>query len=209
MGTEETFEVLYRGPLITKAHKALIILHGRGGTASGILGLAELLCENQFYIAAPQAPQNVWYPHRFMSEEKLNEPYLTTSVENIKKLIDETAKHIPTNQIYLAGFSQGACLALEVSARFATQYGGIIAFTGGLIGQTLDKTKYQGNFEGTKIFISNGDQDPHIPLIRSGQSKELLETMGAHVTLKVYKDRPHTITEDEILWVKKNILLTK
>jgi len=97
-------------------------------------------------------------------------------------------------------------LALEVASQFALKYGGIMAFTGGLIGKTIDETKYQGNFEGTKVFISDGDNDPHIPLIRAQQSKALLERLGAEVTLKVYKGRAHIITEDEIQFAKENIL---
>lgn len=202
-------EVLHQGPLITKATKALILLHGRGGTAKGILSLADSLCDDNFYIAAPQAVDNVWYPYSFLKEESLNEPYLSLSVKGIKDLIDQIATHIPKHQIFIAGFSQGACLALEISARFATKYGGIAAFTGGLIGSTIDEEKYQGDFEGTKVFISNGDHDPHIPLIRSEQSKELMEKQGAHVTLKVYEGTPHTITEDEIRFVRKTIFSIK
>jgi phospholipase/carboxylesterase len=198
-------EVLHQGFLITQAHKALILLHGRGGTARGILSLADRLCDPNFYIVAPQATNSIWYPYSFMSEERMNEPYLSLSVKGIKDLIDQVARHIPKSQIYIVGFSQGACLALEVTTRFATKYGGIVAFTGGLIGGTINEDKYQGNFEGTNVFISNGDQDPHIPLIRSKQSKELIEKMEAHVTLKIYEGRPHTITEDEIRFVKANI----
>lgn len=199
-------EVLHQGPLVTKASKALILLHGRGGTAKSILGLANRLCDDAFYIAAPQATNNTWYPHSFMEEERANEPYLSLSIKGIKDLIDQTARHIPNDQIYIIGFSQGACLALEVSTRFAARYGGIVAFTGGLIGSHINEDKYHGDFEETKVFISNGDQDPHIPLIRSKESKELMEKMNAHVILKVYGNRPHTIIEDEITFVKSNIL---
>lgn len=198
-------EVLHQGHLATKASKALILLHGRGGTAKSILGLANRLCDDAFYIVAPQATNNTWYPYSFMEEERANEPYLSLSIKGIKDLIDQTARHIPKNRIYILGFSQGACLALEVSTRFATKYGGIVAFTGGLIGSNINEEKYQGDFEGTNVFISNGDQDPHIPLIRSEQSKELIEKMNAYVTLKIYEGRPHTITEDEIKFVKANI----
>lgn len=198
-------EVLYQGPLITKASKAVILLHGRGGTAHSILSLADRLCNSNFYVAAPQATNSSWYPYSFMAEDKLNEPYLTASVKEINELIEQTAQYIPKHQIFIVGFSQGACLALEVTTRFAEKYGGIVAFTGGLIGSAIDESKYRGHFEGTKVFISNGDQDPHIPLIRSQQSKGIMESLGAHVTLKVYKGRPHTINEDEIEFVKENI----
>lgn len=198
-------EVLYQGPLITKATKAAIFLHGRGGTAHSILSLADRLCDSNFYVAAPQAKNGIWYPYSFMTEEKLNEPYLSASVKDVNELIEQTAQYIPKHQIFIVGFSQGACLALEVTTRFAAKYGGIVAFTGGLIGSAIDQSKYQGDFEGTKAFMSNGDQDPHIPLIRSQQSREVMENLGAYVTLKVYEGRPHTIYEDEIEFVKRNI----
>lgn len=198
-------EVLHQGALINHASKALILLHGRGGTAQGILSLADKLCDHDFYIAAPQAMNRIWYPSPFMAEEEVNEPYLSLSIQGIRELIDQIAKHIPKSQIYLAGFSQGACLALEVSTRYAAKYGGIVAFTGGLIGRTLNEEKYRGNFEGTNVLISNGDHDPHIPLVRSEQSKELMEKMGAHVSLKIYEGRPHTIIEEEITFAKAHI----
>lgn len=200
------YEVLHQGPIITKASKALILLHGRGGTARGILSLADAFCDDQYYIAAPQAPNSTWYPHSFMEEEKLNEPYLSTSIEFIKHLIDKTAEHIPLDQIYLMGFSQGACLSLEVASRHAAKYGGVIAFTGGLIGKTLHEERYRGNFEKTKVFIGTSDRDPYIPLFRSKQSQILMEKLGAAVTLMVYEGTSHTVTQAEINWVKKNIM---
>lgn len=202
-------EVLHQGPLITKASKALILLHGRGGTARGILELADRTCDDNFYIAAPQAANGSWYPYSCMAEERLNEPYLSTSIQSIKDLIDQTATQISKDHIYIMGFSQGACLALEVATRFAAKYGGVVAFTGGLIGSTIDEKKYQGNFEGTPVFIGNGDQDPHVPLARSQQSKDLMEKLGAHVTLQVYNGRPHTISEAEILWVRQDIMIPR
>lgn len=180
---------------------ALILLHGRGATPEDILTLAPSFADDSFYIAAPEAPHNSWYPYSFMAEDHLNEPCLSNAIECIKRLIDETA--LPSNRIYIVGFSQGACLALEVAARFATQYGGIAAFSGGLIGHTLNPAKYQGDFKGTKVFMGVSDVDPHVPLERAEASKEVLEKMGADVTLKVYPGMGHTINEDEIQSARK------
>jgi phospholipase/carboxylesterase len=201
------YQLFEKGEELTKASRALILLHGRGGTAGDILPLANEFCDNHYYVAALQAPNNIWYPQSFMAEDQLNEPYLAYSVEAIKKLLDEIGRHIPKSQIYLMGFSQGACLSLEVSSRFAEKLGGVIAFTGGLIGQTIDETRYKGDFAGTKVFIGNGDDDPYIPLERSKQSKIVMEKLGADVTLKVYQGRKHIISKDEKNWVKENILI--
>lgn len=196
-------KIVDRGVPLSKASKGLILLHGRGGTAEDILELSYEFCDDCFYVAAPQAPKNTWYPHSFMVDEKLNEPFLSESIATIKQLIDDIAKFIPNDQIYMMGFSQGACLVLEVTSRYATKYGGIASFTGGLIGSNLNEQKYQGDFEGTKVFIGNSDHDPHVPLERSEQTKAIMERLGAKVTLKVYKGMGHTVNEDEISSVKK------
>lgn len=202
-----TYEVLHHGQPLSQASKALILLHGRGGTAQGMLPLAEALSNDQFHLALPQAPSHAWYPKSFLVEEKLNEPFLSSAIDAVKQLIDSIAKSIPKEHIYIAGFSQGACLALEVAARYAAKYGGVIAFIGGLIGSRVDERKYRGNFQGTKIFIGNSDRDPFVPLERSEESKALLEKLGAQVMLKVYEGMEHTINADEIKWVRQHILL--
>jgi phospholipase/carboxylesterase len=197
------YQILESGKTIDKAEKAIILLHGRGGTAQDIISLADEFCDDTFYIVAPQATNNSWYPYSFIADEKQNEPWLSSAVSIISELIDEISKAVGVENIYLMGFSQGACLTLEVAAKKAMPFAGIVAFTGGLIGQLLNLSKYQGDFKGSKIFIGNSDNDPHVPLKRTEDSKEILENLGANVTLKIYPDRPHTIIEDEILTVKK------
>jgi phospholipase/carboxylesterase len=132
----------------------------------------------------------------------MNEPWLTSSVEVVKRLINEVNQHIAIVDIYILGFSQGACLALEATARYARPYGGIISFIGGLIGDKIETGKYSGDFKGTRIFIGNSAKDPHVPLVRSEESKFVLERLGAEVTLKVYPNKPHTIISQEITDVR-------
>lgn len=198
-------KMVEQGCPLKEASKALILLHGRGGTAEDIIGLSEEFCDETFYIAAPQAINNSWYPYSFMEEEKLNEPWLSGAVETVKKLIENTALKVSKENIFIMGFSQGACLALEFASRHAEKYAGVIAFTGGLIGKVINKEKYQGHFEGTKVFIGTSDHDPHVPLFRCEESKEVMEKLGARVTLKVYPGMAHTIIKSEIEYVKNNI----
>ncbi|MDT0677510.1 alpha/beta hydrolase [Autumnicola musiva] len=192
------YQIVEKGTPVKEAEKAIILLHGRGATAEDILQLASHFPTDNTYLLAPQATNRTWYPTSFMAPEDENEPWLSSAVAMVKRAIDETARHIPLNKIYLMGFSQGACLSLEVATRFANEYGGIAAFTGGLIGETLKTNRYQGDFRGTKIFIGTGDKDMHVPLSRVKESVDILENSGALVHLEVYKNRPHTITSDEI-----------
>jgi phospholipase/carboxylesterase len=178
-------------------------LHGRGADAEDILPLANSFCDDTFYIAAPQATNNAWYPYTFLSPEERNEPWLTSAVTMIKRLIDSISVQIPSTCIYLMGFSQGACLALEVASQYAVKYAGIAAFSGGLIGEKIKPEKYKGNFDGTKVFIGNSDNDPHIPQIRSEVSRDVMEKLGADVTLRIYPGMAHTIIQQEIETVSR------
>src|SRR5690606_2345148 len=103
-----------------------------------------------------------------------------------------------TENIYFLGFSQGACLTLEFVTRHATQYGGVAAFTGGLIGAKVDRANYSGSFSETPIFISTGNPDPNVPVERVKESAGILEATQAQVHLEVYNGRQHTISQAEI-----------
>lgn len=198
------------GAAVAVVTAAIIALHGRGASAHDIMGLAKELKVANAAIYAPQATNNSWYPYSFMARVEQNEPALSSALA----LVDETVKQaiadgIAEENIYFTGFSQGACLSLEYVARHAKQYGGVAAFTGGLIGEQLVTGNYKGDFKNTPIFIATGNPDPHVPLSRVEESVEVLKGLGADVTLKVYPGRPHTITYDELKLANELIVKSK
>jgi phospholipase/carboxylesterase len=194
-----TKNIIESGLPLHQAKKALIMLHGRGGSAEDILSLAQHLPVQDFYIAAPQATNNTWYPLSFLAPLQQNEPWLSSGLQVVNEVTDHIqANGITADKIFILGFSQGACLTVEFAARNAQKYGGIIALTGGLIGDKLEPSRYSGNFSGTPILMTNGSNDPHVPLVRSEQSKQQLEKMNAKVELLVYPNRPHTILQEEL-----------
>ena len=185
-------------PLAT-ATKTLVMLHGRGGSAADILSLARHLHVPGFALLAPPATQGTWYPHSFLAPPVQNEPSLSAALAAVGRAVAaaESAGIAPKN-IYFLGFSQGACLTLEYVARHAARYGGVVAFTGGLIGDQVNAKSYAGNFAGTPVFIGTSDPDFHVPVERVRASTALLTRLGAHVTEKVYLNMGHTISQAEI-----------
>jgi len=152
-----------------------------------------------FALLAPQAEAHTWYPYSFMAKPEMNEPWLSSALVLLKDLVNEVSEQgIGAEKTYFLGFSQGACLSLEFVTRHATHYGGVVAFTGGLIGDKIQSEKYKGNFEETPVFISTGDPDPHVPVARVHDTVGILETMNARVKLEIYPDRPHTVSRAEI-----------
>lgn len=192
-------EFITTGQSLETASRVLIMIHGRGGSAEDILGLSDHLQVRDFAILAPRATNNTWYPYSFLMPPSQNEPWLSSALQVIKEIVsDIVAKGVTQERIYFLGFSQGACLTLEFVTRNATRYGGVVAFTGGLIGDKIYEENYAGNFDGTQIFIGTSDPDPHVPVQRVHDSELILQKLHASVTVKVYKGMGHTINQDEI-----------
>ena len=179
--------------------KVLILLHGRGGSAEDMLSFSSRLEVDNFALIAPQATNNTWYPYSFLAPPAQNEPWLSSALGLVKELVDEvTGKGVTTERVYFCGFSQGACLALEFIARNADHYGGLAAFTGGLIGDKIYTGNYRGDFKETPVFMGTSNPDPHVPIERFYASAKILREMNAAVTEKAYNNMGHTINADEI-----------
>jgi phospholipase/carboxylesterase len=200
-------KIHHAGLPLDQAKKAVILIHGRGASADSILSLRSVLKMDSCAILAPEATQRSWYPFSFMAPDQQNLPALENSLEIIQQTWDQLIDAgISPENIFLIGFSQGACLSLEFAARNAKKLGGVIAFTGGLIGETLAPTKYKGDFAETPIFIGSSERDFHVPLPRILESIEILKKMGANVSSLFFKDADHTIRKEEIEWVNQHML---
>ena len=191
--------IVFAGKPVTEAKKALILLHGRGADSSDILSFASYLDVKDYLLVAPEATGNTWYPFSFMMPPAQNEPWLSSALSLIKEVVEDLTKAgFSSSNIYFAGFSQGACLTLEFVTRNAKRYGGIAAFTGGLIGDKIYSENYHGDFEETHVFIGTSNPDPHVPVDRVHATTGVLRNMNAVVTEKVYNNMGHTINQDEI-----------
>jgi predicted esterase len=188
--------VLAAGQPLDQAAGALILVHGRGDSAVGILGLAEVLHQPDF---AYQAAGGTWYPYSFLAPITDNEPGISSGIATLGDVVESVAAAgLPYERIVIGGFSQGACLVCEFVARHPGRYGGLLAFSGGLIGPDGTPRDYAGDLEGTPVFLGCSDVDFHIPKQRVELTSQVLEGMGAEVTLRLYPGMGHTINQEEI-----------
>ena len=197
----ENQAVVQTGKALTEARAVMILLHGRGDTSQGIMGLTEQLEHPGFAFLAPQAASNTWYPYRFLEPTERNEPYLSSALQTILNILEKTLESVPLERTFILGFSQGACLALEFAARHGGKFGGLIAFSGGLIGESLELSKYK-NLEQSPVFIGCSDVDSHIPKTRVEASAVMLEQLNANVAWRLYPNFGHTINQDELEMAK-------
>jgi len=197
-------EVLQLGAPLHQASLAVVLLHGRGGSAEDILGLGQAIGEPEVAYLAPQAKGHSWYPQSFLAPREANEPFLSSALAKVDAVVRSIeAAGVPRNRIVIGGFSQGACLSTEFVKSFPARYGGLIAFTGGLIGPPgLIASDHQPHatdeLGGMPALFLSGDPDPHVPWSRVEESAALLRDMGAEVTTRRFPGRPHTVTPQEI-----------
>ena len=181
------------------AKAAVLLLHGRGDSADGILGLTDVLETDNVLYAAPQAEHSAWYPESFLGSLEHNEPYLSQALQAVQDaLSDLESAGFARENIVLMGFSQGACLALEFAARNPAIYGGVVALSGGLIGPDERMYDYSGSLGGTPVFLGCGSVDEHIPEARVMLSAGILSELGAKVDARIYPGMGHTVSQEEI-----------
>ena len=198
--------VLTNGVPLDKAHKAIIMLHGRGASAYDILSLSTYLDQEHIAYLAPQAANSEWYPQRFIEPVEKNEPWLTSALQVVDGLVTQIiSAGLQRNQVALLGFSQGACLALEYAARNAGHYAGVFGLSGALIENGDQPREYLGSLYGTPVFLGCSDVDMHIPLARVNRSAEVLKALGATVTERIYPSMGHNVSEDEIEFIRETL----
>ena len=191
--------ILRRGPAVAQARAVVILVHGRGDSAAGILGLVDEFDLPDVTWIAPNAAGNTWYPYSFLAPIDQNEPGLSSALRVFEGLVDTlNGEGMPHERIVLMGFSQGACLAQEFAARHARRYGAVIGLSGGLIGPPGTPRNYAGSFDGTPVFLGCSDVDPHIPVERVRESSDVFRGMGASVDERIYPRMGHTINADEV-----------
>lgn len=187
------------GVPLLRAKAAMILLHGRGATAEGMLELAEAFAQPEITYLAPQAPGRTWYPYSFLAPLEQNEPHLSRALAQVGGLVEDLAqKGFGPERVVLLGFSQGGCLALEYAARNARRYGAVIGLSAGLIGPEGTPRAYAGSLAGTRVVLGCSDVDAHIPVQRVKESSRILETLGGDVVERIYPGMGHTINDDEI-----------
>ena len=105
-----------------------------------------------------------WYNIKgFNSEEDISEEDINKSSERIVKLIHKEAEKFDVHyeKVYVGGFSQGACIALNIGLNFEKELGGIIALSGILFPFCTKNVNVKSKKD-MAIYIGHGEKDDMI-----------------------------------------------
>ncbi|WP_347252021.1 alpha/beta hydrolase-fold protein [Legionella sp.] len=192
-----------------QAHSCVIWMHGLGADASDMASLAEqLLLEDlslrHVFLDAPVRPvtlnngmaMRAWYDIVGMKlTDREDKEGILQSALFIREVIDSQIKDgFTTEQIFLAGFSQGGAMALYTALHMPTSLAGVIALSAYLpladqCKASLPKT--------TPVFMAGGQYDPIVLPIWTKQTAEWLTSAGYPVSMHNYL-MEHSVCAEEV-----------
>jgi phospholipase/carboxylesterase len=127
-----------------------------------------------------------------------DEKGVRASSAEINKLIEQQENSgLPSERIFLAGFSQGGAIALQCGLRYPKPLAGILALSTYLPLRDTLITEASVSNKDTPIFMAHGLQDNVLPLIWAKMSCELLEKLHYPIEFFTYT-MTHTVCAEEI-----------
>jgi len=181
-----------------------VLLHGRGKTPEEKIDLAARFgsIEGIRWVVPEAETPGSWYPGRFWDPRELNQPYLDEAIERCHEAVLEASENgrLGSERLVIVGFSQGACLALEYALRHPGRVGSLIVFTGALLGVPGSDWKATAprSLAGLRVLLTGSDVDDWVPEENTHEAANLFRDLGTDVQLRIYKGRPHIVSEEEI-----------
>ena len=181
-----------------------VLLHGRGKTPEEKIDLAARFgnIEGIRWVVPEAETPGSWYPGRFWDPRETNEPYLSEAVARCHQAVLEAGENgrLAPERLVIVGFSLGACLALEYALRHPGEVASLIVFTGALMGLPGSDWKATAppSLAGLRLLLTGSDMDDWVPEENSHEAANLFQELGADVQLRIYKGRPHIVSEEEI-----------
>lgn len=196
-----------------KHQYTVIWLHGLGADGYNFLSivpelkLPESLGIRFIFPHAPVMPVTInqglamraWFDiYELSLQAKIDEKGIMQSVKSVQALIiKENAKGILSSHIFLAGFSQGAVVALTTGLLHSERLGGVLALSGFL--PLADKLIARANPSNRTlpIFVAHGTVDEVLPFALGEMTYHALHQAGYLVTWHAYP-MAHSVCDAEI-----------
>ena len=192
---------------------SVIWMHGLGADGhdfEAIVPELKLANQNHIHFIFPNAPVQAvtinggmkmrsWYDILEMSlERKVDINGIYDSSVHINSIIEEEIeKGIPSENILLAGFSQGGVIALHAGLRFPKKLAGILALSTYLpTTDSLQKEKSDANLS-TEILMCHGSVDPVVSIDNAKQAYDSLKSMNYPIKWNEYYMQ-HSVCPEEI-----------
>jgi len=187
----ENVPVVVDGDL-ESASQVLFAVHGRGSHAPRIAALAREAIGHDASVAviAPQAASDAWVTLPYSAEEEELRPQLAKATERLAVVVDELLQRKKDARVVLFGFSQGACLALEVLAHDILPTDDVVAIAGA---RYAGHTSWPRSVRQTRVHLAIADDDKWVDADDVASTAESLRAAGAEVTFRRRRGGRHVV----------------
>lgn len=193
---------------------AVIWMHGLGADGSDFesivpeLGLADAPAVRFIFPNAPYRPvtcngghvMRAWYDIISLQPDsrQIDETGLLESREIVRQLIQREEKRgIPSQRIFLAGFSQGGAVAYLSALTHPEPLAGVIALSTYIPEARLITAELSAANRHIPLFVAHGTDDDVVSITLGRQALALLEQCGLKPAWHTY-DMPHSVCIDEV-----------
>lgn len=190
---------LWWGVPPAKAQVICVFVHGRGQDPEAMIdAVLSLLTAGQVAFCLPRAVSGVWYTARAIDPlTDATRAELTAACAQLEVAVQAARQAAPGMPLVVAGFSQGACLALEWVCSGGTAPDAVLAFTGCRVGHANDHS-VPSALNGLPIYLTGGDADPWIPVTAFSMAVSSLGQAGARLRADVFPGRAHEVSRAEL-----------
>lgn len=131
-----------------------------------------------------------------------NEAHIRESERHVRELIEgESARGIAPGRIVLAGFSQGAAMALHTGLRYPEPLAGIMALSMPIPLPGKIASEWNSRNAAVPVFLAHGTADPIVPFALGEHARQLLGQLGLAAEWHSYA-MAHSVCAQEILDIR-------
>lgn len=190
---------------------SIIWLHGLGADGEDFVSIAEEMhlpvAVRYLFPHAPKQPVTIngglimraWYDiTAFSADAKQDVKGIRASQAAIEVLIaQEKQRGIATDNIFLAGFSQGGAIALYTGLRHTSRLGGILALSSYLLQAETLSSEASAAALNMPIFMAHGRSDAVVAYARGIESADKIKKQGYQVEWHEY-GMQHSVCPEEV-----------
>lgn len=183
--------------------KIMIILHGRGDSSEGFLGLNEFLDIDEMNYLLLDAPFEYFTGYSWYQLPPEQLPGIDYSSKLLTQTLDKLfLEDYNADESFLFGFSQGSLLTFEFGARYAKVLAGYIAISGYIYDAKKLLNETNKDVIKSNWLCTHGTFDEVLPYETSKEQVEFLQDGGFEIEFKTY-EKEHTLDKDELLMISK------
>lgn len=176
------------GPQREPAEGSVVWLHGLGASGHDFEPIVPMLRQPGLRFVFPHAPSlpvtinggfvmPAWYDILTLdrSPDRESEADIRRSATLIEALIErEKERGVPAERIVLAGFSQGAAMAMHVGLRHSQTLAGLMILSGYRVLPKHYETERSEANQRTPMLVCHGTLDPMLPIDLGHEARDFL-----------------------------------